>query len=275
METESVTVRGVEVPRLGLGTWQTSGYETYHAVTTALDAGYRHVDTAQVYDNEDQVGAAVADAAVSAEDVWITTKVAPQTATDYRSTYAAVEDSLDCLGLDYVDLVLIHWPNPLADLEGQLAALNDRVDDGAIGHLGVSNFSQRQLAKARELSDRPVLTNQVEFHPFAPQRPLLRYCQDNDVVLTAYSPLGHGGVLRDDLLRDIGATYDASPAQVALRWATQHRNVVAVPKSTSAEHIRENAACFEFSLTATEMDRIARRSPLRRGVSWVRGHLGV
>jgi diketogulonate reductase-like aldo/keto reductase len=275
MDVEHVSVQGVEVPALGLGTWRSDGQDAYRAVSTALEAGYRHVDTAEAYRNERQVGEAIADSAVDREEVWLTTKVLPATATDYRSTREAAEACRDRLGLDYVDLVLLHWPNPVADLEGQLGALNDLADDGAIGHVGVSNFGQRRLARARELSDRPVLTDQVQFHPFYTQRPLLRYCQDNDVMLTAYSPLGHGGVLGDDLLAEIGARYDKSAAQVAIRWALQHTNVSVIPKSTTPEHIRENAAVFDFSLTEGELDRIARHSPVRTGVAWVRGRLGV
>jgi diketogulonate reductase-like aldo/keto reductase len=275
MSVEHVTVQGVEVPALGLGTWRAEGRDVYRAVSTALEAGYRHVDTAEAYGNEEQVGEAVADSPVDREDVWVTTKVLPATAIDYRRTREAAVASLDRLGMDYVDLVLLHWPNPIASLEEQLAALNDLADDGAIGHVGVSNFGRRRLARARERSDRPVLTNQVQFHPFKTQRPLLRYCQDNDVMLTAYSPLGHGGVIDDDLLAEIGAHYEKSGPQVAIRWALQHRNVAAIPKSTTPAHIRSNAAVFDFSLTETEMDRIARESPLRTGVAWVRGRLGV
>jgi diketogulonate reductase-like aldo/keto reductase len=275
MSVEHVTVQGVEVPALGLGTWRAEGRDVYRAVSTALEAGYRHVDTAEAYGNEEQVGEAVADSPVDREDVWVTTKVLPATAIDYRRTREAAVASLDRLGMDYVDLVLLHWPNPIASLEEQLAALNDLADDGAIGHVGVSNFGRRRLARARERSDRPVLTNQVQFHPFKTQRPLLRYCQDNDVMLTAYSPLGHGGVVDDDLLAEIGAHHEKSGPQVAIRWALQHRNVAAIPKSTTPAHVRSNAAVFDFSLTETEMDRIARESPLRTGVAWVRGRLGV
>ncbi len=275
VDVEHATVRGVTVPALGLGTWRTEGHETYRAVSTALSTGYRHVDTAAAYGNERQVGAAIADSAVDRGDVWVTTKVLPTTARDYRTTREAVTASLDRLGMDHVDLVLLHWPAPIGSLAERLTALNDLADDGTIGHVGVSNFSRRRLARARELSDRPVLTDQVQFHPFKTQRPLLRYCQDNDVLLTAYSPLGHGGVVDDDLLTEIGTRYDKSAAQVALRWALQHRNVVAIPKSTTPEHIRANAAVFDFSLTEAELDRIARESPLRTGVAWVRGRLGV
>jgi diketogulonate reductase-like aldo/keto reductase len=272
---EHVSVQGVEVPSIGLGTWRMEGEECYDAVSTALEAGYRHVDTAAAYGNERQVGEAIADADVDREEVFLTTKVFPRDATDYASTRTEAQACLNRLGVDYVDLLLIHWPNPLADLEGQLGAICDLVQEGVVDHVGVSNFDEKRLRRARSLSSEPILTDQVQFHPFKTQRPLLRYCQDNDVVLTAYSPLGHGGVLRDDLLREIGNRYGKSPAQVALRWAIQHRNVVAIPKSTTPEHIRANADVFDFRMTEGELDRIARDSGLRTGMAFVRGRLGV
>jgi diketogulonate reductase-like aldo/keto reductase len=274
-DVKHVTVQDVEVPALGLGTWRLEGEDCYRAVSTALEVGYRHVDTAQAYGNEREVGRAIADADVDREEVFLTTKVLPSEATDYASTRAAAGSCLDRLGVDYADLVLLHWPNPLANLDGQLQALSDMREEGAIDHVGVSNFSTRQLRKAREYANAPIFTNQVQFHPYKPQRSMLRYCQDNDLALTAYSPLGHGGVLDDDLLRSVGRRYGKSPAQVAIRWALQHRNVLAIPKATSRSHIEENADVFDFQLTRQEMDQIARPSNLRTGVAWVRGRLGV
>lgn len=270
-----VTVQGVEVPAIGLGTWRLTGRECYRTVSTALDLGYRHVDTAEAYGNERQVGAAIQAADVDAEEIFLTTKVFPRNATDYSSTRESVGKSLERLGVDTLDLVLIHWPNPLADLEGQLQALFDMRDEGYLRNVGVSNFSPRQLKKARKLADGPIFTDQVQFHPFKPQRSLLRYCQDEDLLLTAYSPLAHGGAVNDDLLAEIGARYDKSAAQVALRWAVSHRNVVAIPKATSRDHLEANLEVFDFSLTESEMDRIARKSSLATGVAFVRGRLGV
>jgi diketogulonate reductase-like aldo/keto reductase len=272
---EYVSVQGAELPAIGLGTWGMRGRDCYRAVSEGLDAGYRHLDTAENYRNEREVGEALAEADVDRDEVFLTTKVAPQSATDYASTREAARGCLNRLGVDRVDLLLIHWPNPLADLPGQLGALCDLVQEGAVDHVGVSNFNERRLRRARSIASEPILTDQVQFHPFKPQRPLLRYCQDNDVALTAYSPLGHGGVPNDDLLAEIGARYDKSPAQVALRWAIQHRNVCAIPKSSDPEHIRENVDVFDFSMTETELNRIPRRSNLRTGMAWARGKLGV
>ncbi|PSQ45369.1 aldehyde oxidoreductase [Halobacteriales archaeon SW_7_68_16] len=254
---ETATVQGVEVPKLGLGTWRLTGDECYDAVRTALGAGYRHVDTAQAYDNEREVGRAIADADVDAEEVFVTTKVFGRNAR-YDDAIHTARESRKRLGIDET-----------------LRAFRDLVDEGVTRHVGVSNFGLRQLSDARSRSEVPLLTDQVEFHPYHPQRKLLRYCQQNDVLLTAYSPLGHGGVTRDRRLREIGSRYDKTPAQVALRWATQHRNVVVIPKASSAAHITENAAAIEFRLDETELDAVARSSQVRRGLSWVRGRLEI
>jgi diketogulonate reductase-like aldo/keto reductase len=259
MPTPTATTEHTEIPALGLGTWQLSDKQAYDAVATALEEGYRHVDTAQLYDNEWAVGRAIADSDVPREDIFLTTKVDPTNRTR-TAIESSVTESLSKLGVEQVDLLLIHWPNPLANLDTVMTTLSDLQERGQTRNIGVSNFGVDRLDRAREATHVPVATNQVLFHPFYPQRELLEYCQSNDVILTAYSPLAEGAVLSDDVLIDIGRRYDASPAQVALRWATQHENVVAIPKSTSREHLAENLASFEFTLSAAEHDRITRPS---------------
>ncbi|NHN40391.1 aldo/keto reductase [Halorubellus sp. JP-L1] len=270
---EHVPVGDDDVPAIGLGTWKLTGQTAYGTLKTALSLGYRHVDTAQAYENERHVGNAIADGDVDRDDVFLTTKVRPDR-YEPGDLAASVRESLDRLDTDYVDLLLLHWPNPLSDLDATLRAMADLVDDGAVSHVGVSNFSRRQLEKAIARSPVPIATNQVQFHPFKPQRELLRFCQDNDVMLTAYSPLAHGAVLDDDLLWAIGRQYDKTPAQVALRWATQHRGVCAVPKSQSREHLAQNLDVFDFALDADEMERIARPSGLKTAETMLRGMLG-
>jgi diketogulonate reductase-like aldo/keto reductase len=272
-EDEHIEIRGERLPKVGLGTWQLRGSECYDAVTTALDVGYRHVDTAQAYENEREVGRALSEADVTREDVFLTTKVLP-TNRRFEDVVASVHESLAKLRVDRVDLLLLHWPNPLADLETVLAAMNAVRDDGLTRHIGVSNFGIDRLRRARRLSDAPIFTNQVLFHPFHPQRKLLRYCQDHDVLLTAYSPLAQGQLLDDDELRVIGREYGKSPAQIALRWATQHTNVAAIARSTSRDHLRENLDIFNFSLTRAEIERVTRPSYLRTGTALLRGMMG-
>ena len=248
-------MQGVDVPALGLGTWPMEGERCRRAVATALDLGYRHVDTAQMYANEDAVGAAVAAADVPREDVFVVTKLlrgnlAP---ADVRTSFAA---SLDRLGLAAVDLLLIHAPSSSVPIEETMAAMNELQAEGTVDHVGVSNFSVDQLRAAMDASGTPVVTNQVEYHPYRDRTELLSFCVEHDVALTAYSPLDEGGVVGDETLAAIGERHGKTAAQVALRWLLQQPNVVAIPKASSREHLRENRDVFDFALTAAEMERV-------------------
>lgn len=271
MEYEQI--RGEDVPKVGLGTWQLRGETCREAVETALELGYRHVDTAQAYDNERQVGRAVEASSVDREEVFLTTKVWAGH-VDRESIVESAQTSAARLGVERVDLLLMHWPNPVASTAEVMAGLNECRRRGLTRHVGVSNFGVRQLRTARAASDAPVFTDQVQFHPFRPQRDLRAYCRAHDVLLTGYSPLAQGGLLDDDVLREIGVRYEKSPAQVALRWATQHENVVVVPKATGERHLRENLDVFDFELTDAEMVRIERPSLLRTGAAMLRGRFG-
>ncbi|MXR52691.1 aldo/keto reductase [Halovenus sp. WSH3] len=271
---EYVRKDGVEVPKVGVGTWQMETQVAYESVSTALELGYRHVDTAQLYENEAGVGSAIADADVDRSEIFLTTKVNPA----HRSVADIVESvraSLNRLEVDQVDLLLIHWPHPLADLPAVIDGLNECVRQGLTRFIGVSNFGVDRLKRAQNLSDVPIFTNQVLFHPWWPQRELLSYCQQEDVILTGYSPLANGGAIDDDLLAEIGRVYDKSGPQVAIRWATQHENVITIPMSTSREHLAENIDVFDFKLTRSEHDQITRPSYLKTGLSMVRGQIGV
>ncbi|MFW5917982.1 MAG: aldo/keto reductase [Haloferacaceae archaeon] len=270
---EHVTVAGTEVPAVGIGTWQVDPDVAADAVTDALEIGYRHVDTAQLYENEAGVGRAIAASDVAREDVFLTTKVDPRHRS-VGSILESVEDSLAALDTGYVDLLLIHWPNPLADLETVIDGLNEAVDRDMARHIGVSNFGKDRLDRARKRSDAPILTDQILFHPWWPQRELLAYCQREDVMLTGYSPLATGGLLGDDLLAEIGKRYGKTGPQVAIRWATQHENVATIPMSTTRAHIAENLDVFDFKLTREEHDRVTRPSYLRTGKAMLRGMVG-
>ncbi|WP_227356839.1 aldo/keto reductase [Haladaptatus salinisoli] len=267
---EYETIRGEQIPKIGLGTWRMEGATCRNAVSTALELGYRHVDTAQAYGNERQVGQAIATADVAREDVFLTTKVWPMHRS-YRDIVDSVHGSLARLGTDYVDLLLIHWPNPIASTREVMRALSDLRSEGLTRHIGVSNFDVDQLAAAQNAAGAPVLTDQVQFHPFHPQSDLLDYCREHGVLLTAYSPLAHGGVVDDHVLTELGAKYEKTPAQVALRWVVQHDGVVTIPKAASEEHLEENLAVFDFELTETEMALVERPSRVRTGVSRLRG----
>jgi 2,5-diketo-D-gluconate reductase B len=252
---EYVERGGAEIPVLGLGTWQNTGDSCTESVRTALDAGYRHIDTAQVYGNEREVGRGIAQSGVDREEVFLTTKV-------WRSDLArgdvreSVEASLEKLNVDSVNLLLAHWPHPRVPAAETLSAMADLRDDGLTEHVGVSNYTASQLRSAQREVDVPILTDQVLYHPYKDQSAVQAVCDDIDAALTAYSPLARGAVLSDDLLADIGRQYDKSAAQVALRWLTQQDGVVAIPKATSREHIEANLGALDFELAADEMASI-------------------
>jgi len=273
---EQVTVQGIEMPALGLGTWQLTGEDCREAVRTALELGYRHVDTAQAYGNETAVGHALGAANVDRDEIFLTTKLDSDN-RDYQSVVDSTRESLRRLGTNYVDLLLIHQPNYLsrASHAETLRAMTDLREEGLVRHVGVSNFDADALHAAREASDAPILTNQVQYHPYWDQTKLLDYCRIHDVLLTAYSPLGHGGVVDDPLLQRIGERYDKSAAQVALRWLIQQDGVATIPKATSREHLEANLAVFDFWLTDEEMREIGRPSKLKTAASFLRSRLGL
>ena len=271
---ETITVQDESVPAIGLGTWQLSGSTCRETVQTALDMGYRHIDTAQAYDNERQVGLGLDDADVDREDVFLVTKLDGGN-RDARSVRRSTRESLHKLGTEYLDCLLIHWPNlPLmASLSETLGAMNDLVDDGLVNHIGVSNFPPSLLDKARNRSDAPIFTDQVQYHPYWDQRKLRDYCRIHDVLLTAYSPLARGGVLDDPALITVGNRYDKSPAQVALRWLIQQEGVAAIPKASSRDHLEANLAVFDFELTDEEMAYIRNPSKRKTAAQFLRSQL--
>jgi len=269
---EYVTVQDAQIPALGLGTWQLTGEQCYETVSTALELGYRHVDTAQLYGNERQVGRAIADADVDRDDVFLTTKVTPGKA-GYEDVLASTEASLDRLDTDYVDLLLLHWPNPLVDFRETARAMAELRDDGLIRHAGVSNFRRWRLERAREKSPVPLLADQVRLHPYYTRRKLREYCRYTDMMVTAYSPLAHGGIVDDAELAAVGDRYDKTAAQVALRWATQLEGVAAIPKSTSRDHLRANVDIFDFELDDDEVARVTRPSLVKSAGLFLRNEM--
>jgi len=226
-----------------------------HTVREALELGYRHVDTAEYYDNQAEVGDAIAQSAVDREAVFLTTKVW-RTNLRHNEVLAAANESLDALGLEYVDLLLVHWPSRSVPIGETMEAMNHLQKEGKVRFVGVSNFSVSQVAGAMGASATPILTNQVEYHPFERRDDLLAFCIENDVMLTAYSPLAKGRVADDATLAEIGDRYGKTAAQVSLRWLLQQEMVAAIPKAASRDHLRENGDVFDFELTDAEMERI-------------------
>ncbi len=254
--SDSVTtkeVQGVDVPALGFGTWELRGEECVEAVVDALELGYRHIDTAQVYENEAEVGRGLARSGVPRDEIWLTTKIWMDDA-GHDGVLRTTDLSLERLGVDRVDLLLLHWPNPQVPLSETLSAMHYLQEEGKARHLGVSNFPPDLLDEA--LDEAEIFCNQVEYHPFLAQDDVLGLCHEWDLLLTAYSPLARGRVMEDETLRAIAQDHDKSPAQVALRWLVQQEQVAAIPKAASADHRRSNREIFDFELSDDEMERI-------------------
>jgi diketogulonate reductase-like aldo/keto reductase len=256
MTTPTVNAGGVEIPVLGFGTWQLQGEQARRLTARALELGYRHIDTASIYGNEREVGEGLRDSGVARKEVFLTTKIWND-AHRRPDLLRAAEESLGWLGVDHVDLLLLHWPVADVPLSESLGALNEVKARGWTRSIGVSNFTARLLAEAVEVSEAPLATNQVEYHPYLSQRTLLKALRRHGVSLTAYSPLAHGRVLDDPVLRAIGARHGKSVGQVALRWLVQQDGVIAIPKTASAERAAENLAIFDFRLSSEEMDQVS------------------
>ena len=241
----------VAMPKLSLGTWALSGADCARAVAEAIGLGYRHIDTAEMYGNEEAVGQRLRDSAVPREHLFVTTKVWWE---NLAAPDRALEASLKRLGLDYVDLFLIHWPNPAVPLKRALAMMEVLKERGLCRAIGVANFTPRLLAEALA-TGAPIAANQVEYHVMLGQDPLLALCRAHGVVLTAYSPLGKGGLVDHPVLAAIGAKHGVSGAQVALAWLLEQDMVAAIPKSARVENMRANLAAL--SLRLDEADRAA------------------
>ncbi len=245
---------GTKMPVLGLGVWQASaGRETRTAVTTALQVGYRLIDTAKMYANERDVGAAVRQSGIPREEIFVTTKLW-NSDNGYEAALRAFERSRRELGLDYVDLYLIHWPVPGLRDESWKAFVKLH-EEGLARSIGVSNYTIRHLEEMHPATSVPPSVNQVEFHPFLYQNDLLEFCRGRGIQLEAYSPLVRGRRLTHRVITEIAATYNRTPAQILLRWSLQH-GLVVIPKSVRPDRIRENAAVFDFELKRDDMDRL-------------------
>jgi methylglyoxal/glyoxal reductase len=242
---------GVVIPRLGLGVYQSPpGQTTQRAVEYALKIGYRHIDTARIYGNESDVGAALRKSGIKREAAFITTKLW-NSDHGYETALKACDDSLNRLGLKYLDLYLIHWPVPEIRNESW-TALTKLLKDGKCRSIGVSNYTIQHLTELLEDADVVPMVNQVEFSPFLYQKQLLDYCENNKIQLEAYSPLTQGEKLNHPRIQQVAKKHDKTPAQVLIRWSLQH-NLVTIPKSVREERIRENSQVFDYNLTTEDM----------------------
>ncbi len=252
-----------EIPMLGLGTWKNTDPETCAtSVEQALSMGYRHIDTAQAYNNEQAVGTGIARADLDREEVFVATKVWIDSLA-YDDVLETTAQSLQRLGVERLDLLYVHWPARSYDPEATLAAFDELYEQGTIDHIGVSNFEPDQLRAAVEITEAPIVANQIECHPLLQQPDLREVAADLGVTLVAYSPLARGDVFEVPVLRDIAGEHGVSPAQVSLAWLRQ-RGLVAIPKATSRAHIADNWQSLSVTLSEDELDRIDALDEQRR-----------
>jgi len=243
----SKTIQGVDVPEIGLGTFKLIGKAGEQAIKSAINIGYRHIDTAQDYKNEKMVGQAIKQSNVDREEIFVTTKV-DRFQLEPAKLLTSVEQSLLDLQMEYVDLLLIHWPNPDVEIRRTLEALFTLKEQGRARQIGVSNFPMSLLKEVVEELNAPIFCNQVEYHPLLGQFDLLDFAADFDLLVTAYSPLGQKQILDNPRLMEIGKKYGKSAAQIALRWLVEQEQVVVIPKSASIEHLEENFNIYDFEL---------------------------
>ncbi len=243
---------GYAMPVLGLGTWRLVGAACERLVSKALELGYRHIDTAELYGNEAEIGRAIRSA--ERGSLFLTSKVSSANLRTNDVIRACVQ-SLDRLGTDYLDLYLVHWPNDEIPIGETMDGMQYLVEEGMIRSIGVSNFDVSRLQAALEAAEAPVCNDQVEYHPYRPRRELPQFCQEHGVTLTAYCPLGKGRVVRDPILTQIGQKYGKSAAQVSLRWLLQ-KGAIVIPKAGSVEHLQENREMDGWELTPEDMRRV-------------------
>lgn len=258
---KTVSCNGADIPSIGLGTFQLKNRTARMMVREALSMGYRHVDTAQSYGNENAVGAGIADSRTPRDEVFLTTKVWVDR-FEPEQLMRSAEQSLSRLGLDYVDLLLLHWPNPDVELAETIGALNRVREKGMTRHIGVSNFTVDLIERAVIASDAPLVTNQVEYHPMLNQDAVLDAVRSHGMSLAAYSPLAQGRLIGNQTLEHIASRHETSASQVAIRWLVQQDAVICIPRTSNPDHARQNIDVFDFELTDAEMEELFELSTL-------------
>ena len=235
---------GNKIPALGLGTSGLRGKQCTKVVKKALELGYRHIDTADMYGNHRAIAKAINESEQRREDLFITSKIQSED-LEYKELKKAADRLLNELDIEYFDLLLIHWPSPKIPVEESLKAMKELKEAGRVRNIGVSNFTIPLLKEALDAYPDLITVNQVEFHPTLYQKELLDFAFKNDIILTAYSPLAQGGVFKNSVLKSLGEKYDKSPAQLALRWLIE-KNIVSIPKASSEAHLKNNLDIFEW-----------------------------
>jgi 2,5-diketo-D-gluconate reductase B len=255
MKHDEVIAHGARIPALGFGTYGMSAADTHRMIPAALRAGFRHIDTAQIYRNEAAVGESIADAGVRREELFLTTKVWVDHYHPARFA-ASVDASLAKLRTSYIDLLLLHWPSAAVPLADQIGALEATVSAGKVRHIGVSNFNMALLDAAIGLGRVPLVTNQIEYHPYLRQASIRERTRRAGLAVTAYCPMAIGRVLAEPLLLDLAARYGRSVAQLVLRWIVQQDGVIALSRTMNEARVAENVAIFDFQIDAADMAAI-------------------
>ncbi|WP_312804731.1 aldo/keto reductase [Agrobacterium cavarae] len=252
---QTVNANGANIPALGFGTFRMPEEDVHRILPQALKLGFRHVDTAQVYKNEAAVGDAIAKSGVSRGDIFLTTKV---WVDQYKHDdfIRSVDESLTKLKTDYVDLLLLHWPKSDVPLAERIGALNELHKAGKVRNIGISNFNVALMDESVRLSDAPIANNQIEYHPYLDQTKVIEAARKHGISITAYYLMADGKVPKDEVLRDIGAKHGKTAAQVALRWAVQQPDAIALSKTATESRLPENFDIFDFDLSDEEMKAI-------------------
>lgn len=244
---------GIRIPQLGLGVYKVEESDTKETVSTALELGYRHIDTASFYENEKEVGEAIRESDVSREDIFVTTKVWNDE-QGYAETLNAFDRSLEKLQLEYIDMYLIHWPVP-GKFQDTWRALEDLYNHGRVRAIGVCNFQEHHLEQLLETAEIVPVVDQVEFHPRLYQKALVDYCKERDIKVEAWAPLGRARYFDSPVLQSLAEKHNKTPAQIIIRWELQH-GIITIPKSTKRKRQKENMEVFDFELSPEDMNEV-------------------
>ena len=266
---QTVDANGAKIPVIGLGTWQLNGNVGSRITEQALRLGYRHLDCALIYGNEKEVGEGLHASGVKREDVFITTKV-PHTALAPRNLERAVKQSLANLRVSDVNLLLIHWPNPQIPLAETMGAMAKMKNEGYTRHIGISNFTVKLIEEAIKFSSEPIVTNQIEWHPYLDEEKVRAACAEHGISVTAYCPIARGRATGDEVLTRIGRKYGKTAGQASLRWLVQ-KGAIVIPRTSKVERLTENMSIFDFALTPQDMaevDALAKPAGRVVNVGW-------
>lgn len=252
------TAGQANIPVLGLGTWQSTGQDCVDVVSQALKMGYEHIDTAQAYGNEKEVGQGIKQSGVSRDKFFLTTKIFPDDMKfEPEKLIAAAKRSLADLDTDYVDLLLLHWPDDRVPLSETIPALCELQKQGLTRHIGVSNFNIANIIEAEKYADVPIVVNQVEFHPFIKQKTLQTFLNNHHILLEAYSPLARGDVFDNEIIKEIADKHNVTPAQISLAWTLADKHRIAIPKTSNPDHLQSNLDAIKVQLSADDIEKIS------------------